>query len=136
MTGPSPFLISPAEHREEVIAHRKARVARLTAEKGWLSLVNKVWLREGTQRIGSAPGSEILLAEDRAPAAVGTVTVKGRAVHFEASPPAEVYSRGERVTELLLRSDAEADPHELTIGSLSVELISRGGDLAIRVRDA
>ena len=78
MTAPIPFDITPEALQEEVLAHRKARVARLTADKGWLSLVNKVWLREGTQKIGSEPGSEILLAADRAPARVGVVTSERR----------------------------------------------------------
>jgi uncharacterized protein (DUF1684 family) len=132
----APFEITPEEHQAEVAAHRKARVARLTAEKGWLSLVNKVWLNEGAQKIGSAPDSEILLAEDRAPAQVGVVTLKEGVVRFEASPTAEVHARGARVTSLALRSDAEKDPDELLIGSLAIELILRGDSLAIRVRDS
>jgi uncharacterized protein (DUF1684 family) len=132
----TPFEITPEEHQAEVAAHRKARVARLTAEKGWLALVNKVWLHEGAQTIGSAPGSEILLAEDRAPARVGVVTLKEGVVRFEASPSAEVRARGARVESLILRSDAEKDPDELVIGSLAIELILRGDALAIRVRDA
>jgi uncharacterized protein len=131
----TPFEITTEAHREEVLAHRKARVARLTADKGWLSLVNKVWLREGAQKIGSEPGSEILLSADRAPPSVGKVTLKDGAVRFEASSMAEVHSQGNRITSLVMRSDAERDPDELVIGSLAIELISRGGDLAIRVRD-
>jgi uncharacterized protein (DUF1684 family) len=130
------FEITPEEHQAEVTAHRQARVARLTAEKGWLSLVNKVWLHEGAQKIGSAPGSEILLVEDRAPAEVGVITLKDGVVRFEASPTAEVHVRGARVDTIVMRSDAEKDPDELSIGSLAIELILRGDDLAIRVRDA
>lgn len=136
MTAPTSFEISPEAHAVEVLAHRQARVARLTADKGWLSLVNKVWLREGTQTIGSAPGSEIFVAADRAPPVVGAVTLKDGVVRFDANPSAEVYSRGNRITSLVMRSDAEKDPDELTVGSLAIELILRGGDLAIRVRDA
>jgi uncharacterized protein len=132
----APFAITTDEHVAEVLAHREARVARLTANKGWLSLVNKVWLREGAQSIGSEPGCEILLAADRAPPSVGLVTMKQGKVRFEASPSAEVYSRGARVTSIEMRSDVDEDPDELVLGSLAIELIFRGGDLAIRVRDS
>jgi len=135
MRAPTPFEITPEAHRDEVLAHRKARVARLTADKGWLSLVNKVWLRNGVQKIGSDPGSEILLP-DGASAKAGVITLKDGVVQFEANPSVEVFSRGDRVTSLVMRSDADKDPDELVIGSLGIELIVRGGDLAIRVRDA
>jgi uncharacterized protein (DUF1684 family) len=131
----APFETTREAHEEEVLAHRKARVARLTADKGWLSVVNKVWLREGANTVGSAPGSDILLDPGRAPAEVGVVTMKGGEVQFEASSSAEVTSRGERIHSVVLRSDAESDPTELVTGSLTLELILRGGDLAIRVRD-
>src|SRR5450432_155617 len=136
MSTSTSFEITPEAHEQEVLAHRQSRIARLTAARGWLSLVNKVWLREGAQRIGSDPGSEIALAPRLAPASVGVVTLKDGVVRFDADPAAEVVARGERVTSLIMRSDAEQDPDELVIGSLSIELILRGGDLAIRVRDA
>jgi len=136
MSSPTPFEITLEAHRAEVLAHRKARVARLTAEKGWLSLVNKVWLREGAHAMGSAPDSEILLAQDRAPSTVGVVTMKDGVVRFEATASAEVFARGTRVKTLVMRSDAEKHPDELIVGSLAIELILRGGDFAIRVRDS
>ena len=43
---------------------------------------------------------------------------------------------GNRIVSLVMRSDAEKDPTEIVLGSLAIELILRGGDLAIRVRDA
>lgn len=135
MSTPTSFEITPEAHEQEVLAHRQSRIARLTAAKGWLSLVNKVWLREGAQKIGSDPASEIALSPGLGPASVGVVTWKDGVVRFDADPAAEVVARGERVTSLIMRSDAEKDPDELVIGSLSIELILRGGDLGIRVRD-
>ena len=42
---------------------------------------------------------------------------------------------GEAVTSLVMRSDAEPNPHRLVVGSLVIELIRRADDFAIRVRD-
>jgi len=131
-----PLEITPADLENEVRAYREARVARLTSEKGWLTLIGKVWLRPGRHRIGSAPGSEIPLPPDRAPPRVATVTLENGAVRLDVDSSVELYARGRPVKSLEWRSDADDQPDELTIGSLMLELIRRGADLAIRVRDS
>jgi uncharacterized protein (DUF1684 family) len=136
MTPGDPFEISPADLEAEVLVYRKARANRLTAEKGWLTLVGKTWLEPGRYRIGSADGCEITLPSDRAPASVGTVTLENGVVTLEADPSVELFARGGRVTSMVLRSDAEADPDSVKLGSLTLELIRRGDALAIRVRDS
>jgi uncharacterized protein (DUF1684 family) len=136
MTAGDPFEISPADLEAEVSLYRKARASRLTAEKGWLTLVGKTWLEPGRYRIGSADDCEITLPTERAPAMVGTVTLEGGVVTLEADPSVELRARGGRFASLVMRSDAEADPDSVTLGSLTLELIRRGDALAIRVRDS
>jgi uncharacterized protein len=135
-TARDPFAITPEELRTEVSLHRKAREARLTAERGWLTLVGKVWLEPGRYRVGSAAGCEITLPRERAPASVGTVTLEGGVVRFDADPSAELYARGSRMTALVMRSDADPEPDAIRLGSLTLELIRRGEAFAIRVRDS
>jgi len=118
-----------------VRAYREARLGRLTSPTGWLSLIAKAWLPEGTSRIGAAPNSEIWLDTPNAPALVGTVTRRGAEVAFTAAPGVEAVARGARVDALVLRSDAEPAPDEVAVGSLRLELIRRGDELALRVRD-
>jgi uncharacterized protein (DUF1684 family) len=136
MTNRERFEISPEELEQEVSAYRAARIARLTSEKGWLTLIGKLWLVPGTHRLGSAAGSEILLPADRAPGELGTVTLQNGVVRLDAKPGAELYARGQKVTSMVLRSDAEGEPDDVVFGSLTVQLIRRGDDLAIRVRDS
>jgi uncharacterized protein (DUF1684 family) len=136
MSGGDPFEISRADLETEVALYRRARAARLTAEKGWLTLVGKVWLEEGTYRIGSDPACEITLPSGWVPASVGTLTLENGVVRLEANPSAELRARGERVTSLVMRSDAEPNPDDVTIGSITLQLIRRGDALAIRIRDA
>jgi uncharacterized protein (DUF1684 family) len=136
MSAGDPFEISSADLETEVSLYRRARETRLTAEKGWLTLVGKTWLEPGRYRIGSAVDCEITLPPDRAPASVGTVTLENGVVRLEADPSVELLARGARVTSMVLRSDAEADPDSVTLGSLTFELIRRGAALAIRVRDS
>jgi len=136
MTHRTPFEVSPEELEQEVSAYRAARITRLTSETGWLTLIGKFWLAPGTHRVGSAHGSEILLPADRAPGELGTVTLENGIVHLDANPTAELYARGQRVTSMVLRSDAENEPDDVVLGSLTLQLVRRGDDLAIRVRDS
>src|SRR4051794_38848328 len=105
MTRDDLFEISPAELETEVSLYRKARAARLTSDKGWLTLVGKVWLEPGWYRIGSDPGCAITLP-GHAPASVGTVTLENGVVRLDADSSAALYARGERVGSLVMRSDA------------------------------
>jgi len=136
MTQPTPFDISPAELEADISLFRRARIARLTSDKGWLTVIGKFWLAPGAHRIGAGAGSEILLPADRAPDDVGTITLDDGVVRLDANPQVELYARGERVRSMVLRSDAEPDPDDVVLGSLTLELIRRGDRLALRVRDA
>jgi uncharacterized protein (DUF1684 family) len=132
-----PLTITREELESEVAAYRKARVERLTAARGWLTLVNKVWIGEGVHTIGADPKSDIALPEGRAPFRFGTVTVAAGRVRLDIeSNDAEVFARGERIRTLDLHSDAEGNPDDVTLGPLTLQLLRRGDDFAIRVRDA
>src|SRR5687768_544834 len=63
------------EHEADVQAYRRARLARLTGERGWLTLIDKIWLAEGRYTIGADVRSDIALPKDRAPARDGTITL-------------------------------------------------------------
>jgi len=129
------FRITPEVLEREVRAFREARVARLTGPAGWLSLVNKTWIGEGATTMGADPGCDIVLPAGRAPERVGTFTRAGFVVRFETAPGVVVTSADEAITSVTMRSDAEPDPHRLVVGPFIVELIRRGDDVAVRVRD-
>jgi uncharacterized protein (DUF1684 family) len=128
------FTITAGALEREVRDFREARVARLTGPAGWLSLVNKTWIGEGATTMGADPGCDIVLPAE-APERVGTFRRAGLVVGFEAAPGVVVTSGGEAVSSVVMRSDAEPDPHRLVMGSFIVELIRRGDDFAVRVRD-
>ena len=133
--------LDPQEHERQVLAWRRARVARLTAADSWLSLIGKHWIEPGTHRVGSDPAAEIVLPADRSPPQLGTFTLRDGAVSFE--PHAQVQARlaaggAERALEepILLRSDARGAPDKVLVGSLSLEIMERAGAFAVRVRDS
>ena len=65
---------APSTHAHEIEQWRAARVARLTAPDGWLSLIGLEWLHEGANRVGSAADNDIVLKAG--PAHLGTVDRK------------------------------------------------------------
>lgn len=131
-----------ADHEQEILSWRKARVERLTAEDGWLSLVGRFDLPEGEHRVGSDEAAEIALPAGKAPAELGRLIRRGRSVQFAPAAGVQVGVRRARTqtTELLstpieLKSDAEGDPDRLVFGPLILELMQRGDSFAVRVRD-
>jgi len=124
------------ELEQDVQAYRKARLARLTGVRGWLTLIGKVWLGQGRHTVGADPGSDIVLPAGRAPAKLATLTVADGTVRLDVEGNADVFARGERVDTLELRSDARQAPDDVTFGTLSFQLLERGEAFALRIRDS
>lgn len=120
----------PDEYERSILEWRRERLARLTAEDGWLTLVGLHWLRDGPNRAGSGASSDVRLPAT-APPALGVFTPEGEAVRFEGAPGVAVRLRGREVRSAVLTPGG--DPIEA--GSLDILVIRRGGRLALRVRD-
>jgi hypothetical protein len=131
-----------AAHQADIEAWRTARVARLTAPEGWLSLVGLHWLPEGDHSVGSGEGSAIRLAAG--PARLGDLRVRGKDVWFRADRSAPVFIHqsarvdvdDERRTWHLLGSDASGKQTTIRSEPVVVLLIERDGKPALRVKDA
>jgi uncharacterized protein (DUF1684 family) len=132
---------SPAQHEQEVLAWRQARVNRLTAADSWLSLVGKHYLEPGPSTVGSAPSSQVPLPR-HAPADLGVLTLEGDKVMFAPAPGLtltlrDAATRSERPLSapVVLRTDASGEPDKVLAGSVSLEIMERAGTFAARVRD-
>jgi uncharacterized protein len=130
------------EHERQIMAWRKARVARLTSEEGWLSLIGRFDLPEGEHRVGSDERFEVSLPADRSPAELGRLIRRGRSVQFAPAPGVPIgvrralSSTSEPVTAAIeLKSDDNGKPDRLIFGSLLLELMQRSDSFALRVRD-
>ena len=134
LAGAAVTLAVSAEYTHEIEQWRAQREEKLRAPDGWLTVVGLSWLREGTSTLGSAKTSDVVLPAS-APATVGTVELtKGRAV-FHAAPGVAVKAKDRPVKDLELHSDKAGEPEVVTIGSVSMYLIERGGRLGLRVKD-
>lgn len=125
-----------AAYTEEVEQWKSKRLASLKGEDGWLSLVGLHWLKEGENKIGSDPSSEVPLPEGKSPRVAGSIFLNGGATKIEARPDSGITSEGKPVTTLELKSDADGKPTVLKLGTLTFHVIKRGERLGVRVKDS
>jgi uncharacterized protein (DUF1684 family) len=125
-----------AAYTDEVEQWKSKRLASLKGEDGWLSLVGLHWLKEGENRVGSNPSSEVLLPEGKAPRVAGSIFLKGGATRIEARPDSGITSEGKPVASLDLQPDTSGKPTVLKLGTLTFHVIKRGERLGVRVKDS
>lgn len=122
-------------YRQEIEQWRDKRRTELTSDSSWLTLAGLFWLREGENRLGSDPSNDIVLPKDKAPPHAGSLWLDKGSVRLEAQPAAGLTHKRQAVGSLVLRSDADAEPTVLELGSLSLQVIKRGERLGVRVKD-
>lgn len=122
-------------YEDELNSERAARVQRLTAPDGWLSLIGLHFLAAGDNTVGSAADNQVVLAAG--PARLGNVAVdaSGRAL-LQVTPGVEVRINGAPVLSAELGDGRTGRPVTVTCGTVSFFVIERGGRLALRVRDS
>ena len=125
-----------AAYRAGVEKARAARLAELTAEDGWLSLVARHLLSPGENVVGSDPSAAISLDAPGIPArACAFVLRDDGSVVLRAEPGAPVAVNGAPPTGAALVTDRGGKPDVVTVGRVRLTVIERGGRLAIRARD-
>jgi uncharacterized protein (DUF1684 family) len=122
-------------YRADVRKWRQDRETRLKADGGWLTLAGLFWLREGANRFGTDPGGEIVLPTGSVPARAGSFELRGgeARVTLEAGTSARLGGKSLSSAGALMRPDSTADVLEL--GTLTMQVIERGGRHAIRLKD-
>jgi uncharacterized protein (DUF1684 family) len=147
-----------AAHKAAIDEWHAARVAKLTGENGWLTLVGLYWLKPGENTFGRAPNNAFALDHAGLPDTLGSFYVEEvkaadgtatRTVRFTKRPGAEVLVLGSEtgadgakvefqrpVDQITLLPDAaDGGPTVLQAGTLRFYVIERGGRLGIRIRD-
>ena len=124
-------------YEAEIGKWRTARVDRLKAPGGWLSLIGLHWLKDGKNTVGAAKTNDIVLAAG--PASMGTVTLDKGKLTFETDPRGgmtnPVTVDGKHVTKTALKDDASGEPNVVASGSVSFFVIDRNGKKGLRVKD-
>jgi uncharacterized protein len=114
---------------------RTERVAELTNETGWLSLVGLFWLSPGENTFGRAPSNTLVLDHPSLAETAGTFVLAADRVTFTAKPGSGITHGGQPVTTLDLVSDAKESPTVVSSGPLRFFIIERSGKFGVRVRD-
>lgn len=121
-------------YRQEIEHWHAARIARLTAPHGWLSLVGLEWLKPGVNRIGSTVNNDIVLA--KAPPHLGSVEwADDGTLSITLDPAACAIIDGEPATQAALRDDGHPSPTVVAFGTVSFIAVERGDRKGLRVRD-
>ncbi|HEY6231284.1 MAG TPA: DUF1684 domain-containing protein [Pyrinomonadaceae bacterium] len=131
-------------HRSEIQKWQSDRLASLTKDDGWLTLVGLFWLNEGENKFGSDPKNAVVFTKDKAPRYAGSFWLEKGRVHLTATPEAKIGVRDPKgdaklaapITNLDLKDDNdEAGPTVLTLGSLLINVVKRGERIGVRVKD-
>jgi uncharacterized protein len=118
-------------YQQEVEHWRAERQKKLAAEDGWLTVVGLDWLKEGENRVGADPSSEVVLPPGSAPQRVAVIRLhEGKAV-LHPTPGVPLTLNGKPATETTLREDDDI----LAINRLKFYVIQRGDRTGIRLKD-
>jgi|HubBroStandDraft_1064217.scaffolds.fasta_scaffold06846_4 uncharacterized protein (DUF1684 family) len=110
-------------YRAQIEEWRRQREAALKADGGWLTVTGLFWLHEGGNTFGAAAGKDIVLPAD--PAVKDGV--------FDLHDGKVVLRMDGKTRELRLDSMGPSDA--VTLGSLTMFVIQRGGKYGIRLKD-
>ena len=126
-----------ASWQPSLLAWRAQRTTKLQAPEGWLSLIALGWLKEGDNTFGSADDCRVQIA-GKAPAHVATVRLEKGALRLLPPPggfPKDLLLDGQPAKEQALLADDADHPSKLTLGTITVIVINRDGQFALRVKD-
>jgi uncharacterized protein (DUF1684 family) len=127
--------IDSASEQAIVEQWRRERVADLTGEQGWLTLVGLFWLDQGDNSFGQAAANHLVLNHPALAPKAGTFTLDNRGVHFVAHRDSGITHAGAPVTSLDLVPDNQGEPTVISSGPLRIWIIGRANRLGVRIRD-
>jgi uncharacterized protein len=131
----APAVVDPASERTLVEQWRAARVADLTGDQGWLTLVGLFWLDKGDNSFGRASGNKLVLNHAALAPKAGKFVLDGGGVHFVANRGSGITHAGQPVTALDMVPDSQSEPTVISSGALRIWIIERSGKLGVRIRD-
>ena len=139
--------IDAAAHRSEIQKWQTDRLASLTKDDGWLTLVGLFWLNEGENKFGSDAKNSVVLPKDKAPGVAGSLWLEKGHVRLSARPESKISVAAPNdvaanrpdnkpLTSLELKDDNDDNgPTILELGSLLINVIKRGDRVGVRVKD-
>lgn len=135
--APSPEPQSAATHQSEIRQWQQDRARRLRSEDSWLSLVGLFWLVDGDNRFGSDRGKNSVVMPAKAPADLGTLTLKDSKVTMApaSGSPMTIGGRPVEAPVELIADTAPNGPTVVQLGTMQFQIVERSGRFAVRVKD-
>ncbi len=118
-------------YRQEVEQWRAQHQRQLSADFGWLTVVGLDWLKEGDNRVGADPASEVPLPPGSAPRRVAMISLHAGKAMLHPAPGVPLTLNGKPATGTTLREDDDV----LAINHLRFFVIKRGDRMGIRLKD-
>lgn len=124
-------------HQKEIEEWQVKRHTRLKGDQGWLTLCGLSWLKEGENKMGTDSTYAVVFPPNKAPKYSGSLWLEGNSVRLEAPMSSEVKWKDSLIMSMMMQSDGEggADPTILSLKTLTFQIIKRGGQFGVRVKD-
>jgi uncharacterized protein (DUF1684 family) len=126
-----------ASWQRDLLAWRAQRATSLQAPEGWLSLIALGWLKEGDNSFGSAEDSRVRIT-GKARAHIAVVRLEKGALRLlppSGGFPKDLLVDGQPAKEQALLADDADTPSKLTVGTLTIIVIHRDDQFALRIKD-
>lgn len=130
----TPVITDEAAYLYEIETWQHQRVERLKSKNGWLSLAGLFWLEEGENSFGSDSSNKIVFPE-KAPAFCGNLELINGEVTLNAMEGAGISIKDSLITSMELTNDQSKNTTYLQQGDLAWNIIKRGDQYGIRLRD-
>ena len=120
-----------ADYRHEIEQWRAQHQKELAADDGWLTVAGLDWLKEGENRVGADPTSEVALPDHSLPGRVATITYHSGQAVLHPATGVPLTLNGNPAAQTTLHEDTDI----LAINRLKFYLIRRGDRAGIRLKD-
>jgi len=120
-----------ADYRQQIEQWRAQHQKELTADDGWLTVAGLDWLKEGENRIGADPASEVPLPDHSLPGRVATISFHAGQAALHPMSGVPLLLNGKPAKQTALHEDTDI----LAINRLKFYLIRRGERTGIRLKD-
>lgn len=124
-------------YKKEIEEWRQKRFTRLSSDQGWLTLCGFFWLNEGENKMGSDSTNLIIFPPSTSPAFAGSLFLDRGSIRMEASKQSEFLLNDSVVTAMVIQhdNDGNANPTILNLRALTIQVIKRGTQFAVRVKN-
>ena len=120
-----------ADYVRQIEQWRAQHQKELAADDGWLTVAGLDWLKEGENRVGADPASEVALPPNSAPAHVASITYHAGQAVLHPAPGVPLTLNGKSAKQTTLQEDTDV----LAMNKLKFYLIRRGDRAGIRLKD-